>query len=608
MLFLELAILALFAVAVVCGRFDQDIFFFVYIFGVIAVVSAATSWALPRKIVKKLLTHGALIVGCIIFSLPFVWLVSTSFKYDEEIFVYPPKWIPSIPGGIVRSPYVTLEDYTSVIKPASISKNRWEQLWPKLQEALWQEGRAILGDERMVGLNEQKLRAALANGLWVAVSPSIARDTWQGRDEQIIDVVVARIDTGRVDGVWRNIFRSVALRDVTVQDIHRVERAIGERRNGRELWRPEYGEIRCVPRVIEQKTGGNQPLTIEYNFNNSNRAAVAAVLPLPIPVEEFLSVTIPIRQDRSWHRLTVELEMDGKRYVPEDNFYLGNRRWQEITFKLKSKDPRDERSVGVWPLEPAENHAGAFSEPGKFRITLGIERSSRIAATWHKFTDSYRQAYWATKYRWNYLFNSVYLVVLTIIGQMFACSMVAYAFARLKWPGRDILFGVLLATMMLPPQVTMIPVFMIFRDIGWYNTLKPLWAPSFFGAAFFIFLLRQFMRSIPAEIEEAAKLDGCGFFGIYWRIILPLMKPALAAVAIFTFMATWNDFMGPLIYVNDQRLYPLALGLFNFRTQHGSELGMLMAASTMVTLPVIAVFFLAQKYFIQGITLTGMKG
>jgi len=195
-----------------------------------------------------------------------------------------------------------------------------------------------------------------------------------------------------------------------------------------------------------------------------------------------------------------------------------------------------------------------------------------------------------------------------MFGTVLSCSLVAYAFARLRWPGRDVLFAVMLATMMVPPMVTMIPVFHIYRALGWYNTLKPLWVPSFLGGAFFIFMLRQFMKTIPVELEDAAKIDGCGYFGVYWRIILPLMKPALAAVAIFTFQGTWNNFMGPLIYLNDQRLYPLALGLFEFRTQYGTELGMLMAASTVMTFPVVAIFFLAQKYFIQGVTLTGIKG
>ena len=207
-----------------------------------------------------------------------------------------------------------------------------------------------------------------------------------------------------------------------------------------------------------------------------------------------------------------------------------------------------------------------------------------------------------------YMMTSFALAILNIVLAIFSCSFVAYAFARLEWPGRDLCFGLLLATMMIPGQVTMIPVFMIFRYLGWYNTLKALWVPSFFGSAFFIFMLRQFMKGIPNDLEDAAKIDGCSLFGIYWRIVLPLVKPALAAVCIFTFMNTWNDFMGPLIYVNDQRLYPLALGLFDFRSEHGSEFGMLMAASTLMTLPVIAIFFMAQRYFIQGVTLTGMKG
>ncbi len=195
-----------------------------------------------------------------------------------------------------------------------------------------------------------------------------------------------------------------------------------------------------------------------------------------------------------------------------------------------------------------------------------------------------------------------------MLGQLFSCSVVAYAFARLKWPGRDISFGLVLSTMMLPAQVTMIPVFLIYRYLGWYDTLQPLWVGSLFGSAFFIFLLRQFMRTIPGDLEDAAKIDGCTFFGLYWRIILPLMKPALAAVAIFSFMNAWNEFMGPLIYLNDQRLYPLSLGLYQFRIEHAADYGMLMAASALMIIPVVIIFFLAQKHFIQGVQLTGMKG
>jgi multiple sugar transport system permease protein len=146
------------------------------------------------------------------------------------------------------------------------------------------------------------------------------------------------------------------------------------------------------------------------------------------------------------------------------------------------------------------------------------------------------------------------------------------------------------------------------KHLGWYNTLYPLWVGSFFAGAFNVFLLRQFLKGIPRDLEDAARIDGCGFWRVYWHLMLPLIKPTLAAIAIFTFMGAWNDFMGPLIFLSDQRLYPLSLGLYAFNVQAGGSMGMMMAGSLLMTVPVIIIFFFAQKYFIQGITLTGMKG
>lgn len=204
--------------------------------------------------------------------------------------------------------------------------------------------------------------------------------------------------------------------------------------------------------------------------------------------------------------------------------------------------------------------------------------------------------------------NTVYLSILNVLGSLFACPLAAYAFARLEWPGRDFLFLVTLSTMMLPSQVTMVPLFLVFRKLGWLNTLKPLWVPAFFGNAFFIFLLREFFKGLPAELDDAARVDGCTYFGIYWRVILPLVKPALTTVSIFAFMGTWNNFTGPLIYVRNYEAMPLALGLRIFQEAHGTEWGALMAASVMMILPIILLFFFLQRYFIQGIALTGIKG
>jgi len=207
-----------------------------------------------------------------------------------------------------------------------------------------------------------------------------------------------------------------------------------------------------------------------------------------------------------------------------------------------------------------------------------------------------------------YGLNTLFIAVMTIIGHILSCTVVAYAFARLRAPGKNVLFVILLATMMLPYPVTMVPIYVGFNKLGWVNSFKPLIVPAFFGSPFFIFLLRQFFLTLPPELEDAARVDGANILQILWHVILPISKPALATVAIFSFQASWNDFLAPLIYLHDQSKYTISLGLNFFRSSYDVRWGYLMAASLVTMLPVILVFFLAQKQFIRGITLTGMKG
>jgi multiple sugar transport system permease protein len=211
--------------------------------------------------------------------------------------------------------------------------------------------------------------------------------------------------------------------------------------------------------------------------------------------------------------------------------------------------------------------------------------------------------------------NSTIVAVLTVLGTTFSSAVVAYGFAKIPFRGRGVLFVIMLATMMIPFPVTMVPLFSIFRWLGdvtgtqWLGTFKPLWAPAWFGSAFSIFLLRQFFLTIPTELSEAARIDGCSEIGIFLRVILPLARPAIAVVALFSFMAAWNDFLAPLVYLQRPQQFTLALGLDNFQSQQGgTPWHLLMAASVLVIVPVIALFFLAQRTFIQGITTTGIKG
>ncbi len=208
-----------------------------------------------------------------------------------------------------------------------------------------------------------------------------------------------------------------------------------------------------------------------------------------------------------------------------------------------------------------------------------------------------------------YARNTLVIAVLSVIGAVASNSLVAYSFARLRWPGKDLFFVITLATMMIPFPAVMVPTFALFKWLGWVGTFRPLWVPSFFASAFSIFLLRQFFRTIPMELSEAAKIDGCSELRIFTDVIAPLAKSALLVVALFQFMATWNDFLGPLIYLVDQNTFTLSLGLQAYQTQHGgTPWNLLMAATLMVIAPVLIIFFFAQKSFIQGIATSGLKG
>ena len=207
-----------------------------------------------------------------------------------------------------------------------------------------------------------------------------------------------------------------------------------------------------------------------------------------------------------------------------------------------------------------------------------------------------------------YLTNTLIICAGTVIGTLLSNSLIAYGLSRIQWPGRNLLFILLLGTLLLPAQVTLIPLFILFAHMRWVDTYLPLIVPTFFGNAFFMFLLRQFFLTIPAELGEAVRVDGGSEFTIFSRIVIPLSTPALAVVALFTFINSWNDFLGPLVYLRTQAKYTLAIGLSTFLGQYGSQWSWLMAASALVFIPIVILFFFTQRTFIQGITFTGSKG
>jgi len=212
---------------------------------------------------------------------------------------------------------------------------------------------------------------------------------------------------------------------------------------------------------------------------------------------------------------------------------------------------------------------------------------------------------------WRYFWNSTQVTLICVVGAVFTASLVAYAFARLRAPGKDLLFGILLSTLMLPGEVTLVPIYLIFRQLGWLDTYAPLTAPSWFGgSAFYIFLLRQFFLTLPTELDDAAKIDGANYFAIYWRILMPLAKPALASVAVFAFFANWNNFQGPLIYLTTIDKFTIPVGLRLYLSSVGANMhwNYLMAATIVSIIPPVLIFFFSQRFFVESATLSGVKG
>lgn len=255
-----------------------------------------------------------------------------------------------------------------------------------------------------------------------------------------------------------------------------------------------------------------------------------------------------------------------------------------------------------------------FLAPFAWMVSTSLKPSDQVVAgspfkppetlEWRNYADVMRQAPFHVYFK-----NTAVVVALSILGAVLSSSLCGYGFARLRFPGRDKLFLLVLATMMLPPAVTLIPAFVIFRYLGWINTFKPLVLPFFFGVPFYIFLFRQFFRTIPRDLEDAAKIDGATSFETFWRIMVPLSKPAVITVTIFTFVMVYNDFMGPLVYLNSESKWTVALGLASLQgaLMYKTPWNFIMAASVITLIPALLVFFASQRYLVEGIVTSGMK-
>ncbi len=538
--------------------------------------------------------YALLLGGALIFAWPFLWMATTSIKVDREMFAERIRLWPQRPIPQVRSPYIDERHYRDV------TGKRMDELLPVIEEHLTVMDYPWPADvERATAIKQT------ARGVFKKLVLTLPLAHWDEPLPSLTAEVKRRVDAGLVRESLDQIRRALLIGQLRARSYDLQEDQLVAPGAVASAW--HVGGSATAELV--QMTDARDPYAeLRYDFTPGTRVELTQTFTTSFPVDRLHRIQLYVRNDDTWHPLTVCVEKLGVRYEAERTYDLSDfSNWATVTWQEPGPDDETNK-IRTWILLREVDRGPQYEhDPHKLKITIEVNQNSTHGAWWAKIRRNYRLALDHIPF-WRYVATSIFLVILNLVGTLFSCSLVAYSFARLQWPGRNFSFALMLATMMIPAQVTMIPYFLIVRALGWYNTLYPLWVGSLFAGAFNVFLLRQFLKGIPRDLEDAAKIDGCGFWRIYWNVMLPLVKPTLAAIAIFTFMGTWNEFMGPLIYLSDQRLYPLALGLYAFNVQAGGSMGMMMAGSLMMTLPVIIIFFFAQRYFIQGVTLTGMKG
>ncbi len=572
---------------------------------------------------NKIVLYFMLVIGSLTFSMPFYWLVVTSFKSSKEIVQPTPSWIPQIPGSVSKSPYLSAN--LKISKPQNVDEKEWGNnlpelekfVWTKIKEyedttstrfilnhghsdSTWQTQMQVIAGKQWPAWKKLMTNAVLKNAM-----PIQNVDASENMPiEKIIGSVMSRVTPKEIKNSLEENYHSFALGRLVARNKEKLDYNIynlspDEGTN----WKFDNNSLGPFSMLILEQ---DSAFEVPYRFSDISESDTMQISSmLPFSTEMLERITLAVHSDGSFNNINVLIQTKSGVYKSTSDFTLDDNTWKDAIWRFGARQRSD-----ILPsilLKKELDVKSSITKPGEIRLTLIISKTSHLQAIYRKLVANYKRLIDYLPFL-TYLKNTIILLLLNIFAEVFAASFVAYGFSRVQWPGRNLVFVLVLATMMLPGQVTMIPQFLIWKGLGMYNTWQPLWLPALFGSAFDIFLLRQFFMTLPKELEDAARVDGCGYFRTYWKIMLPQLKPALATIAIFQFMGTWNNFMGPLIYISSDKLSPLALGLFTLQTVHASDWGMLMAASVLMAIPTILIFLFMQKYFIKGITFTGTKG
>lgn len=550
--------------------------------------------------------HIFLITCCAIFAFPFIWMLIASMKTDEEVLKN--DFFVNMPDFQPESPY--LRDGGTLNKPAGCSEERWKEAQAVVSSISQEKIKAYEKQPVVIKSDISKVQEQAAILLTNMVTPKVGKKVWEQGNAEIEAAFKLALENspGGEEKTIAKAFNDAQAR-FWIGGIKLRETAGGV------VYSKEFSNQEKLPDGLSVENGtlvydSDGKLVLQSDFSSGHEAVkVNYTFHVQESYEKLHRMILTLGKDDTWHQIDAEVKVNGVPFKTTRTMWLAQHRPESLVLQFPN-DQREEFGKRPWvELEQVGEKITPKGEYTTIELSMIMTPSTSPVAAWGKVKRNYVRVLRSMPF-WKNVVNSVILTLLIIFGAVFSSCFVAYAFARLKWPGRSIAFLLLLSTMMLPPQVTMIQQFIIWRELGWYNTMNPIWVPAWFGIAFFIFLMVQQMKGIPRDLEEAAQVDGMNRLQIWWYVIVPLVKPAMAAIAIMAFMGAWNEFMSPLIYLRDMDRFPLSVGMYGLSVDDGSksDMPLLMAGNILMTIPVIVIFFLFQRYFIQGVASAGVKG
>lgn len=542
-----------------------------------------------------------LLVGAAFCTMiPLLWLLTSSFKTASEIFAVPIQWFPSFPPRVASSPYIVENAYPKIEKPMAVDETVWETLQPELTQAIWTETQTHIAANGQLSnyVPSEELQTEITEGLWQQLVASLPDEVWNGTTASIVTAVQEAIIPEAVDTIWSSVYREVAVGTLQIEDLdfNRTPIEVMD-------WEAKAG-TRIRPSDDTQTAA-----SLSYDFQDNNTTYMTATVASPIPIDRIRRVTLPVRGDASYHRLSLVVSVgNGTTYQPTRPFVLESALWKDAVWRLHGIPGELESShITMQQVETNRTVQSTMEvdADNQLFLQISLHQPAYLSIVWDKFTSNYRNL-WKTVPYGRYFVNSVFIATASTLLTLFFCSLGGYAFAKYQFRGQKILFGILLASMMVPFQVLLVPLFGLMYDIGWLNSYKAIIIPFSVGA-FGVFLMRQFIVTIPSELLDAARIDGCSEFGIYYRIVLPIIKPALGALTIYSFLGSWNGYLWPLIILRDEVKYTLPIGLANLVGIYRQDYGMLMAGTLLSLMPIVILFLAMQREFVQGITLGSVK-